>query len=183
MNDAAIFAISRPHPKLQTLYIIHSLLSGPGLLVALPLLLFRYHTLRYRFDSDGISMEWGLLFKRQITLSYSRIQDIHLESGIIQRWLGLADIQIQTASGSSDAEMVIEGLLEYEAIRDFLYSKMRGYKDQRSKASPPPAPLQEATELSARPSGSQEEAALLKRILQELAAARAAAERISNKGA
>jgi len=42
--------------------------------------------------------------------------------------LNLADIKIQTASGNTDAEMVIEGLLEYKEIRDFLYEKMRGYK-------------------------------------------------------
>ncbi len=178
MNEAAILSISRPHPKLQTLYVIHSILSGPGIVVSLPLLLFRYHTLRYKFDTDGISMSWGLLFKKQVTLSYSRIQDIHLESGIIQRWLGLADIQIQTASGSSDAEMSIEGLLEYEAIRDFLYSKMRGYKAAKpaSQAPPPAAALpQEAA--------AQGEAELLKELLQELSAARAAAERIPRKEA
>jgi len=79
--------------------------------------------------------------------------------------------------------MVVEGLLEYEAIRDFLYSKMRGYKERRSTtpASQPPSP-QEPSGASAAPNEPQEETALLKDILQELAAARAAAERISNKG-
>lgn len=53
---------------------------------------------------------------------------IHIHAGLIQPWLHLADIKIQTASGNTDAEMVIEGLLEYKEIRNFLYEKMRGYK-------------------------------------------------------
>jgi putative membrane protein len=82
--------------------------------------------MRYRFDEDGISMRWGILFRREIVLSYARFQDIHLSSNAVERWLGLARIEIQTASGSAKAEMTIEGLLEFEAIRDFLYNRMRG---------------------------------------------------------
>src|SRR5207249_435318 len=90
------------------------------------------HTLRYRFDAEGIHMKVGILFRREINLTYARIQDIHLRSGIIQRWLGLANVQIQTASGSSGPELVIEGFKEYEAIRDFLYTRMRGYQSHLS---------------------------------------------------
>jgi putative membrane protein len=40
--------------------------------------------------------------------------------------LNLARIELQTASAQSKAEMTIEGFMEFEAIRDFLYSKMHG---------------------------------------------------------
>ena len=122
-----IFALSEPDPALWTLYLIRGVLTGPGMIIALPYLYFRYHTLRYTFDEEGIHMRVGILFRREVNLTYARIQDIHLRSGLLQRWLGLADIQIQTASGSADAELVIEGFKEYEAIRDFLYTRMRGY--------------------------------------------------------
>src|SRR5689334_13919847 len=123
-----ILSIDRPQEVLWKYYIIRAVLTGPGLIVALPYLFFRYHTLRYRFDAEGIHMKVGILFRREINLTYSRIQDIHLRSGLIQRWLGLADVQIQTASGSAGPELVIEGFKEYEAIRDFLYTRMRGYQ-------------------------------------------------------
>src|SRR5258708_136876 len=119
-----IRALERPHPALWTYYVIISIFTGPAIIATLPYLFFRYHTLRYRFDAEGIHMKVGILFRREINLTYARIQDIHLRSGIIQRWLGLANVQIQTASGSSSAEMVIEGFNEYESIRDFLYSNM-----------------------------------------------------------
>ena len=143
----AIFAPERPHPRLWTFYLIRSVLTGPAIILSLPLLYFRYYTLRYRFDDEGVHMRVGILFRREVNLTYARIQDIHLRSGFIQRWLGLADLQIQTASGNAGAELVIEGFKEYEAIRDFLYSRMRGARsDSRLPAAPATLPNPSATD-------------------------------------
>jgi putative membrane protein len=79
-------------------------------------------------------MRWGRLFRREIILNYARIQDIHLRSNIVERWFGLSRILIQTASGSSGAEMTVEGIKEYEAVRDFLYARMRGVTDDTREA-------------------------------------------------
>jgi putative membrane protein len=106
------------------------------MVVLLPYLYFRYHTLRYRFDAEGIHIKVGLLFRKEVNLTYARIQDIHLRSGILQRWLGLANLEVQTASGSQSAELVIEGFKEFEAIRDFLYTRMRGYHAHPMAVSP-----------------------------------------------
>ena len=121
-----IFAIERPKSSLMVYYVLSSLLLGPFFFVILIPLYFRYHTMRYRFDDEGVSMRWGILFRRETHLRYARIQDIHLVSNVIERWLGLARIKIQTASGSSQAEMTIEGIEEYQELRDFLYTRMRG---------------------------------------------------------
>src|SRR5436190_15147822 len=99
-----IRSLERPHPDLLKYYFITALFTGPGIVASLPYLFFRYHTLRYRFDDEGIHMKVGILFRREINLTYARIQDIHLRSGILQRWLGLANVQIQTASGSAVPE-------------------------------------------------------------------------------
>jgi uncharacterized protein len=121
--------IERPHKSLLKYFAITSVLTGPGLLVELPRLFFKYETLKYRFEDDGMSMSWGLLFRHEIYLTYRRIQDIHLSRNIIQRWLGLATLSVQTASGSAGPEMNIEGILEAEKLRDYLYAKMRGARD------------------------------------------------------
>ncbi len=126
VQESEIFALSRPAPALMKYYLLTSLALGPFFFFVLIPLYFRYHTLRYRFDSEGISMRWGILFRREINLTYARIQDIHLRSNLVERWLGLARLEVQTASGSAGAEMVLEGLMEFEAIRDYLYSRMRG---------------------------------------------------------
>jgi len=134
--DRQIQAIERPDRSLLTYYLLSCLVFPPLLILAGPYYYFRYHTMRYRFTDDGISMSWGILFRREIIVNYARIQDIHLKSNFIERWLGLARILVQTASGSSSAEMTIEGLKEYEALRDFLYSRMRGVKDTHQPAAP-----------------------------------------------
>jgi putative membrane protein len=73
-------------------------------------------------------MSWGILFRRETYLTYRRIQDIHLTRNIIQRWMGLATVSVQTASGNATPEMSIEGIREAEQLRDYLYTQMRGAK-------------------------------------------------------
>jgi uncharacterized membrane protein YdbT with pleckstrin-like domain len=139
----AVREITRADSKLLWLYALRTLslcLLGPWFLVAMVPLYFKYHTLRYRFDEEGIGMRWGVLWRREVYLTYTRIQDIHLSRGLFERWLGLATIQLQTASGSASSEMNIVGLVDFELVRDFLYSRMRGADAERSDA-----PVQDAT--------------------------------------
>jgi putative membrane protein len=140
-----VLAIERPHPNLMTYYILSSLLAGPFFFILLVYLFFRYETMRYRFDEHGVNMRWGILFRREVSLAYARIQDIHLTSNLVERWLGLAQVKLSTASGSASAEMTIEGRQDYELVRDFLYSRMRGVRDHPTAAprSPALAPSEE----------------------------------------
>lgn len=132
-DPAAIYAIERPSPQLMTYYVLKCLVTGPLFPIVVIPHYFKYHTLRYKFSNEGISMRWGILFRREVILNYSRIQDIHLSSNVIERWLDLAKVEIQTASGSASAEMTIEGLTQFEAVRDFVYAKMRGIKESAGK--------------------------------------------------
>ncbi|HEX4955996.1 MAG TPA: PH domain-containing protein [Thermoanaerobaculia bacterium] len=175
-----VFALERPHSSLWTYYLLRSLLFGPLVFFAAIPLYFRYHTLRFRFDEQGIAMRWGILFRREINLTYARIQDIHLTSNLVERWLGLAKIQIQTASGSAKAEMTIEGLKEYELVRDFLYSKMRGVKEGTVER-PRPA-LESAAPAAEAGEADGDLAAALYEVAAELKALRAAIERQGEGG-
>ena len=144
-DEKAILGIERPHKNLWTYYILASLVFPPLFPIIVLPLWFRYQTMRYKFTDEGISMRWGILFRREIIINYARIQDIHIRSNFVERWLGLAKVLVQTASGSSGAEMTIEGLQEFEAVRDFLYSKMRGVKDHvQAPANPAHATGQDA---------------------------------------
>jgi len=129
-NSESIAAIERPDAKLWTYFLISALITGPLFPVVILPLWFRYHTMRYRFDDEGVSMRWGVLFRKEINLTYARIQDIHLVSNFVERWLGLARIQIQTASGSAKAEMTIEGIPQFDQLRDYLYTRMRGARGE-----------------------------------------------------
>jgi putative membrane protein len=113
-------------------------------------------------------MSWGILFRREIIIQYARIQDIHLRSNMVERWLGLARVLIQTASGSAGAEMTLEGFKEFEAVRDFLYHRMRGVRDHPAAARGA-APADER----AMPAASPELAVVLAEIATELRGLRA----------
>lgn len=166
-DDAAILAIERPHQSLWTYSLLSALIIPPLFPILVLPLYFRYHTMRYRFTAEGISMSWGILFRREIIINYARIQDIHLRSNLVERWLGLARVLIQTASGSSGAEMTLEGLQQFEAVRDFLYARMRGVKDP---AHPP------AAAGAVAPGGDAELAAALREVARELRETRLALE-------
>ncbi len=167
--DAAILAIERPHKNLFTYYWVSLLVFPPLLPILIIPVWFRYHTMRYRFTDEGISMSWGLLFRREIIVNYARIQDIHLKSNLVERWLGLARVLVQTASGNSGAELTLEGLQEFEAVRDYLYSRMRGVKD--------PGPLRSALTVTPPAADSDSElAAALREVARELRETRLALE-------
>jgi uncharacterized protein len=143
-------------------YVVVSLLTVVGFPFVILPLFFRYETLRYRFDSEGVSMSWGILFRREIYLTYRRIQDIHLTRNILQRWMGLATVSVQTASGSATQEMSIEGILQADQLRDFLYAQMRGARHETE------LPGEAHTALAAAPgaagNGADEALSLLREI-------------------
>lgn len=117
--------ITRPEPRLLTYYALSSALGVIFFPVIFIPLWIRYRSLRYRIDDDGVAMSWGVLNRREVFLTYRRLQDIQMTRGIIQRKLGLADLHLHTASGSSGPEMKLEGLPDPEAFRDYLYARMR----------------------------------------------------------
>lgn len=143
--------ITRPSPVLLTYYVVVSFVVTvcilPVTFIVLLPNLFKYRTLRYRFDDEGVSMAWGMLFRREINLTYRRIQDIHVTRNLFQRWMGLATVAIQTASGSSSPEMSIEGILEVDELRDFLYSRMRGARGEPELVASKDEPADEALRL------------------------------------
>ena len=182
VDDAAIYQLERPHPNLWKYYALCCLMVFPAAPILLPIHWFRYHSMRYHFTAEGVSMSWGVLFRRQILLNYARIQDIHLQSNLLERWLGLGRLLIQTASGSSTAEMTIEGLQEFEAVRDFLYSRMRGVKDHPHASTPASSSGQSTPEPPAHPTPAAEEelAGILREIASEVRALREVAEPRNN---
>jgi putative membrane protein len=155
--------IDRPHSNLMIYYAICTALAGPFFFIPLIPLAIRYKTLRYTCDAEGVSMKRGLFFRREVYLTYRRIQDIHVNRNILQRWLGLATVDIQTAAGSAAAEVTIEGILEADQLRDYLYTKMRGAKGMDAGTKPVPT---EAAERPAAPSG--EAVAILREIRDAL---------------
>jgi putative membrane protein len=128
--EQRVHAIRRPEPALLVLYVLQSMV----LLCAAPVLLvpfyFHYYTLWYRFDAAGVSMGHGILFRKELQLTYARMQDIHLSQNILERWLGIGTVTIQTAGSGASGNLTIVGVKDYDAIRDYLYARMRGVHEE-----------------------------------------------------
>ena len=167
-------SITRPDERLLKYYFIVSLLTLLAFPVTMVTLYIKFRTLRYRFDDEGVWRRQGLLWRREVNVAYRRIQDIHLTNGLIQRWLGLATVSIQTAAGSATPEVTIEGVLEAEALRDYLYTKMRGVRD-----GPRATSSHSQSESHSTPASGDETLALLTDIRDSL---RRLEERVDRKG-
>ncbi len=128
VDEQEIFSLTRPDKNLLQLYVLYALVTMVAFPFVMLPLYFRYRTMRYRFDTEGISVSYGILWRKESYTTYSRIQDIHVTRNILERWLGLGTVDIQTASGSSTAEVCIVGVRQFDNIRDFLYARMRGVK-------------------------------------------------------
>lgn len=134
--EKRVHTITRPEPSLLWLYLLTSLAglcAAP--LVMIPLY-FRYHTLWYRFEASGVSMGYGILFRREMQLTYARMQDIHLSQNILERWLGIGTVTVQTAGAGAAGNLTIVGVKDFNAIRDYLYAKMRGVRSEPQDALP-----------------------------------------------
>lgn len=60
-----------------------------------------YHFYRYELRKEGFRKERGVIWKKYVTIPYSRIQNVDIYRGVIARVLGLSDLYIQTAGASA----------------------------------------------------------------------------------
>ena len=145
MIPETIRALDRPHPKVITLYVINALLASvttcglalPFVLLGMVPLFIRYSTTRYHIDEEGVGLSWGWLSRQESHITFDKIQDIHLNRGLVERWLGLGTVRIQTASGNMSAEVTLFGLTAFEELRDYLYDHMRTRQRGDSSAAVP----------------------------------------------
>lgn len=101
-----------------------------------------YHFYRYELTDNGFRKEFGVIWKKYVTIPYDRIQNIDIYRGILARILGLSDLNIQTAGASATVSRYgavgigAEGRLPAlsretaEQLRDELIQRARRSKNQ-----------------------------------------------------
>lgn len=103
----------------------------------------QYHYYRFELREEVFYKEYGVIYKRNVSISYNRIQNIDIYRGIFDRLLGLSRIEIQTAGfsgygkgGYSAAEGRLPGLSKEDArlIQEELIQ--RAYQDKESQTGP-----------------------------------------------
>ncbi|GHH85429.1 hypothetical protein GCM10018793_53500 [Streptomyces sulfonofaciens] len=70
---------------------------------------------RYAERSDDLLISRGVLWREETVVPYGRMQLVEVTSGPVERYFGLASVQLHTAAAATDAR--IPGLLPEEAER------------------------------------------------------------------
>lgn len=69
-----------------------------------------YKNYRYEVSEDAFVMEFGILQKQKISILFDRIQNINIQRSVLDRMLGLAHLDIETAAtGGTVVESSIGG--------------------------------------------------------------------------
>ena len=89
-----------------------------------------YDTIVYRLTENEIIWRRGVWFKKTGVVPYNRITNIDVTQGPISRKLGIAALKIQTAgySGQARAEIKIDGIEQFEELRELIMGFVKGKK-------------------------------------------------------
>ena len=91
-----------------------------------------YRSIIYKLTNSEMVWRRGVWFKNTGIVPYNRITNVDISQGPISRKLGIAALKIQTAGYSApsktSAEIRIEGMEEFEEIREMIMEFVRGRK-------------------------------------------------------
>lgn len=102
----------------------------------------------YMITDRSLRIRTGAIRMRELTMTFSNIQEIRVSAGPIQNLLKLADVEVHSAGGGSGAKGGgghigrFEGVSNANAIRDLIVERLRQYRDSGLGESSPPAPDQ-----------------------------------------
>ena len=97
-------------------------------IVSFPLIYLWIKNLSYFIHDDRITIQSGIITKKEQNIPYRSITDFVLARGPFDRILGIGTIKIQTAGQSTSAtgyEGSLSGLLDYEPIHTNLREKLK----------------------------------------------------------
>ena len=97
-------------------------------IVSFPLIYLWIKNLSYFIHDDRITIQSGIITKKEQNIPYRSITDFVLARGPFDRILGIGTIKIQTAGQSTSAtgyEGSLSGLLDYEPLHADLREKLK----------------------------------------------------------
>jgi putative membrane protein len=102
-----------------------------GILVSIPLgIAYGYvswRTTRYRIDSEDLRLETGVLFRRSRRVRLDRLQAVDVVRPLVARALGLAELRLEVAGGSSsEASLTYLGEAAAQQLRAELLARAAG---------------------------------------------------------
>lgn len=122
------------------LLVVDKLIFGLGigivawLIIMLPILLYIpafYKSLEYIIDGDSVKMRKGVFWRKRVTVPFTKITNIDVTQGPVQRIFKIGTVQVQTAGAGgttgSQAEIQFLGIRDTEGLKDTIMKRVRGY--------------------------------------------------------
>ena len=130
------FVATLAAPRWFTLFVLASVALVGGVLRFLD---WRMRT--FSFDGEVLRVDHGVLSRNHRSLDVSRIQQVEIQRGAIQRVFGLAAIRVETAGSASEPEVDLRVLPDADAVA--LRSAVRLSQARLSGRRPGGAPTDE----------------------------------------
>ncbi|MFB0563760.1 MAG: PH domain-containing protein [Candidatus Lokiarchaeia archaeon] len=89
-----------------------------------------YESILYKLTDTEIVWRRGVWFKNTGIVPYNRITNVDIAQGPISRKLRIASLKIQTAgyTGKAEAEIKLDGIEQFEDLREMIMKFVRGKK-------------------------------------------------------
>jgi membrane protein YdbS with pleckstrin-like domain len=88
-----------------------------------------FRALEYYIDDEGVKMKGGVVWKKYVTVPYSKITNVDVIQGPMQRYYNIGTIHVQTAGAGGKqgekAELKINGIRELEKVRKSIIGRIR----------------------------------------------------------
>ena len=123
--------INYSNPDPESILVLWAVCCGANLLmwvISYPIIHLWTKNLTYIVRDDRITILSGILTKKEQNIPYRSITDFVLKRGPFDRYLGIGNIQVQTAGQSKTAtgyEGSLSGLLDYKTIHGDLRDKLK----------------------------------------------------------
>jgi len=145
----------------RRLLIIYLIIFG-SFFFSLVYQVFNWYFYTYRYEDGYLHLKTGVITKKERSIKQERVQTVNIQRGLIQRLLGLASLQVQTAGAGGETEFSLTAIAldEAERIKDSLESNNEFPVDSKVQAEKNvtglPADLQESGKEKPGPVAFQE---------------------------
>jgi membrane protein YdbS with pleckstrin-like domain len=88
-----------------------------------------FKALEYTIDDDGVKTSGGVVWKKYVTVPYSKITNVDITRGPLQRFYNIGTIHVQTAGASGKqgekAELKLAGIRDLEKVRKVIIENIK----------------------------------------------------------
>ena len=120
-----------------------------------------FKALEYTIDDDGVKMSGGVVWKKYVTVPYSKITNVDITRGPLQRLYNIGTIHVQTAGAAGKqgekAELKLAGIRDLKKVREVIIQNIKDTSYHTGIVSP-----------KVTSAGIEEKTPVLESILEEL---------------